>query len=152
MMLMFSNFGMPPRPQLTQDQRNFCLLEYAKRKGGLNFFQGILNDFQTKFPGARRPDQTTVRRLYKKQLKNGTVLIFMLSWHSLNAIFSAVSRWNDLVLGLIWKLRTWGCQNCPCLSESELPVQRYQALIGRFFWDTLYRNIDIKESYLWLER
>ena len=72
-MLMFSDFGMPPRPQLTRDQRNFCLLEYAKRKGGLNFFQGILNDFQTKFPGARRPDQTTVRRLYKKQLKNGTV-------------------------------------------------------------------------------
>ena len=64
---------MPPRPQLTREERNFCLLEYAKRKGGRNFFQGILADFHTKFPGARLPDQTTVRRLYKKQLKNGTV-------------------------------------------------------------------------------
>ena len=70
-----SDIGMPPipRPQLTQDQRNFVLLEYAKRRGGQNFFEGINADFQLKFPGSQIPDQTTVRRLYKKQVKKGTV-------------------------------------------------------------------------------
>ena len=65
--------GMPPRPQLTRDQRNFVLLEYAKKKGGKKFFQGLFAAFQIKFPGARVPDETTVRRLYKKQSENGTV-------------------------------------------------------------------------------
>ena len=65
--------GMPPRPQLTRDQRNFVLLEYAKKKGGKNFFQGLFAAYQVKFPGARVPDETTVRRLYQKQKQNGTV-------------------------------------------------------------------------------
>ena len=64
---------MPPRPQFTREQRNFILLEYAKRRGGRNFFQGIMADFQLKFPGVRIPDKKTVRNLYNKQVKNGTV-------------------------------------------------------------------------------
>ena len=60
-------------PQYPLYQRNFLTLEYYKRKGTKNFILGLLTDFQNKFPGARVPDPTTIRRLCRKQLAKGTV-------------------------------------------------------------------------------
>ena len=59
--------------QYSKDQQNFLTLEFYKRRGCKNFFPGLLTDFQNKFPGARQPAKSTVRRLCNKQLSLGTV-------------------------------------------------------------------------------
>ena len=64
---------MPPRPQFTRDQRNWLVLEYYKRKGTMNFLPGLIADYSNKFPGARVPAFSTIRRLCKKQIDLGTV-------------------------------------------------------------------------------
>ena len=61
------------REQFSKDERNFLALEFYKRRGHRNFFAGLLADFQNKFPGARQPAESTVRRLCQKQLAKGTV-------------------------------------------------------------------------------
>ena len=64
---------MPPREQFTRDQRNFLALEYHKHKGTKCFKDKILDAFQAKYPGVRRPGTNIMRKIWKKQLKNGTV-------------------------------------------------------------------------------
>ena len=61
------------RVQYNKDQRNFLALEFYRRRGTKNFFPGLLADFQNKFPGARQPAESTVRRLCSKQLSLGTI-------------------------------------------------------------------------------
>ena len=68
------------------------------------------------------------------------MLIFMLGLLSSNSIFSVIHAQNPELLGLKWKLRTWGFQKCPNMSQQLLPNWSYKPLNvnGRFFWDTLY--------------
>ena len=40
----------------------------------MNFLQGIIDDFMANWPNARRPCKDTIRRIYKKQEANGTIL------------------------------------------------------------------------------
>ena len=62
------------RPQYTTQQRNFLMLQYNKRCGTMNFLQGIIDDFMANWPNARRPCKDTIRRIFKKQEANGTIL------------------------------------------------------------------------------
>ena len=64
---------MPPKAQFSLDQRNFLAFEYHKRKGTNNFKSGIVRDFLAKFPGAREPGKDQMRRIWTKQMVNGTV-------------------------------------------------------------------------------
>ena len=59
--------------QFTVDQRNFLALEYHKRKGTRDFKQTIINEFTNKFPGAKIPSKNTMKNIWEKQMKNGTV-------------------------------------------------------------------------------
>ena len=61
------------RVQYSREQRNFLALEFYRRRGTRNFFPGLLTDFQNRYPGARQPAESTVRRLCAKQLSLGTV-------------------------------------------------------------------------------
>ena len=60
-------------PQYTRDQRNFLVMEYHRRKGHRDFLPELVRDFQNKFPGVRTPSFSTIRRLWEKQMINGTV-------------------------------------------------------------------------------
>ena len=60
-------------PQYSTNQRNFLFTEYVKRKGSNNFLAEIAREFAIKFPNARRPAGSTIRRLVKKQRLHGTV-------------------------------------------------------------------------------
>ena len=42
-------------PQFSKEERNFLLFEYVKRKGGMDFLPGLIQDFQAQFPGTRPP-------------------------------------------------------------------------------------------------
>ena len=66
------------RPQYTTEQRNFLMLQYNKRCGTKNFLPGIIADFMTNWPNSRRPDKKLLKRIYDKQIANGTV-------HNLNS-------------------------------------------------------------------
>ena len=61
-------------PQFSVDERNFLCLEYHKRKGHRDFLPGLLEEFSVKFPEARIPAHSTVRKIYSKQMRNGTVV------------------------------------------------------------------------------
>ena len=64
---------MPPRAQFTKDQRNFLAFEYHKRKDAREFIPGLIADFNRKFPGKRPPSKNVPRKIWEKQMKNGTV-------------------------------------------------------------------------------
>ena len=64
---------MPPRQQFSTAQRNFLAFEYHKRKGPRDFVAGLVQDFQEKFPAARRPGKNQIRRIWEKQMNKGTV-------------------------------------------------------------------------------
>ena len=66
------SFSTMARPHTTE-QRSFLCIEFVKRKGLTNFLPTLINGFCVKFQIARRPNVTTVRRIYKKQLSFGTV-------------------------------------------------------------------------------
>ena len=77
-------------------------------------------------------------QLYAVQCKGYLQFIclhFAIGYPTLNAIFSAICRWNGLVLVFKWKLRTWGIQKCPYMSQYQLPNQTYKPLnvIGRIY-------------------
>ena len=61
-------------PQFTQEQRNFLMLEYHKRRGKKNFVPGMFDDFNVLFPEVRRPVKSTLRKLLEKQKLKGTIL------------------------------------------------------------------------------
>ena len=68
---------MPPPPgpkQFTNEQRVFLALEYHRLKGTQDFITTIKDGFAQKFPGVKIPDATTIRRVYKKFDRHGTVL------------------------------------------------------------------------------
>ena len=60
-------------PQFTRDQRTFLVLEYHKSKGHKNFLPQLVLDFQNRFPGVRAPSFSAIRKVWKKQITNGTV-------------------------------------------------------------------------------
>ena len=60
-------------PQFSLDQRNFLAFEYHKRKGTMEFKDGIARDFLARFPGARQPGKDQMRRIWLKQMQKGTV-------------------------------------------------------------------------------
>ena len=64
---------MPPREQFTREQRNFLAFEYHKNKGTKGFKDKILDAFQAKFIGVRRPSKNMMRKIWQKQMQNGTV-------------------------------------------------------------------------------
>ena len=70
---------------------------------------------------------------------------FSVGYPTSSPIFSAISRWNGLVLVFKWKLRTWGIQKCPYMSQYQLPNQTYKPLnvIGRIY---LIAAVDSKVS------
>ena len=60
-------------PQFSREQRNFLVMEYHKCKGHRDFLPQLVTQFQNKFPGARAPSFSAIRRVYKKQMLHGTV-------------------------------------------------------------------------------
>ena len=60
-------------PQFSLQQRNFLAFEYHKRMGTNNFKADIEREFLQKFPGIRLPVVNQMRRIWKKQIENGTV-------------------------------------------------------------------------------
>ena len=60
-------------PQFSREQRNFLVMEYHKQKGHRDFLPQLVTLFQNKFPGARAPSFSAIRRVYRKQMLNGTV-------------------------------------------------------------------------------
>ena len=62
-------------------------------------------------------------------------LHFAVGYPTSNAIFSSILRWNGLVLVFKWKLRTWGIQKCPYMSQYKLPNLSYKPpnIIGPFY-------------------
>ena len=65
---------MPPQAQYTKDQRNYLVLEYHRRRGTRDFKPQLVIDFRAKFPGARAPGKDTMKRMWEKQIKLGTIL------------------------------------------------------------------------------
>lgn len=61
-------------PQFEMEHRNFFMMEYHKRKGHRNFLPSLLQDFRARFPGIRVPANSTIRRIFEKQVQKGTVL------------------------------------------------------------------------------
>ena len=64
---------MPRGDQFSREQRNYLAMEYHKHKGTRGFKDKILDAFAVKFPGVRRPGKNTMRAIWKKQVKNGTL-------------------------------------------------------------------------------
>lgn len=60
-------------PQFSREQRNFLVMEYHKRKGHRDILPQLITDFQNRFPGVRAPSFSAIRRVWKKQMMNGTV-------------------------------------------------------------------------------
>ena len=49
------------------------VFEYHKRKATRDFVSILINDFLTKFPGARKPGKNAIRDMWLKQMFLGTV-------------------------------------------------------------------------------
>ena len=60
-------------PQYSDEQRNFLNNAYIKRKGRKGFFRVICDEFEAAFPGVRRPQASTIRKIHKKQNTHFTV-------------------------------------------------------------------------------
>ena len=69
------------RPQYSAQQRNFLMIEYAKRKGQRNCIKNIKADFTAKYPGVRCPTKMAIHKIYEKQMKHQTC-------HNLNSASS----------------------------------------------------------------
>ena len=69
--------------------------------------------------------------------------------HVWKQLFSEMLLHNPGLLGLKWKLITWGFENCPYLSQYLLPNLSYRPLNTkeRFFWDTLYKSCWSQPGY-----
>ena len=68
---------MPPRAQFSAPQRTWLTLEYHKRRSTNkkeSFLDQLLLDFQTAFPGVRRPSAKAVRKMHEGFERSGTVL------------------------------------------------------------------------------
>ena len=50
-------------PQYSDEQRNFLNNAYIKSKGRKGFFRVICDEFEAAFPGVRRPQASTIRRI-----------------------------------------------------------------------------------------
>ena len=65
---------MTARPQFTDEQRAFVVLNYEKYKAsGYKIFVRISNDFAQKFPGARIPTKKAMQKMVAKFSKNQEV-------------------------------------------------------------------------------
>lgn len=61
------------RAQFTMEQRNFLALEYHKKRGTRGFKEEIMGEFRVRLPGVREPGDNTMVRIWRKQLKKGTI-------------------------------------------------------------------------------
>ena len=95
-------------PQFSREQRNFLVMEYHKQKGHRDFLPQLVTLFQNKFPGARAPSFSAIRRVYRKQMLNGTVnsCLFFLNEQSNFCVFWCQYRVEGVVLEKKFTLMT----------------------------------------------
>ena len=64
--------------QFSPSQRTTLMMSYARHKGKRGCIKSVKNEFAQKYPDVKVPDETTIRRIFKKQMDHNTT-------HNLNS-------------------------------------------------------------------
>ena len=67
----------PPAKQFTPEQRNLLCLAYERHKGKARGTMNVQEEFRLKYPDSKVPLQSTIYRIYSKNIISVVILLLL---------------------------------------------------------------------------